>query len=159
MTDLATLDHHFKHMPPVAAMQIRTSAFEGGVLSLSAPLAANVNDKNCAFGGSMASLMTLAGWGWLMLKASEAGFEAEVYVADSDIRYLAPLYQDLNGQARLREDQDWPAILRCLAERKRARVAMLAEMRNDAGVAVATLEARFALKIAGGPSPARQHRS
>jgi thioesterase domain-containing protein len=158
MTDLAILDHHLKAMPPVAAMQIRACAFEGDVLTLGAPLAANVNDKNCAFGGSMASLLTLAGWGWLMLKLREAGIEAEVYVADSDIRYLAPLYNDLNGQARLREDQDWTAILRCLAERKRARVAMLAEMRNDAGVAVATLEARFALKIAGGPSPASQDR-
>jgi thioesterase domain-containing protein len=152
MTDLAALDHHFKNMPPVAAMQIRASGFAGGVLSLSAPLAANVNDKSCAFGGSMASLMTLAGWGWLTLKLREAGIEAEVYVADSDIRYLAPLYDDLNGQARLREDQDWPAILRCLAERRRARVAMLAEMRNDGGVPVATLEARFALKVTG-PAP------
>ncbi|MBP8098795.1 MAG: YiiD C-terminal domain-containing protein [Arenimonas sp.] len=157
MTDLAVLDHHLKAMPPVAAMQISARAFAGDVLTLGAPLAANVNDKNCAFGGSMASLMTLAGWGWLTLKLREAGIEAEVYVADSDIRYLAPLYDDLNGQARLREDQDWPAILRCLAERKRARVAMFAEMRNDAGVPVATLEARFALKIAG-PSPAKEDR-
>lgn len=157
MTDLATLNHHFKNMPPVAAMQIRASGFEGDVLSLSAPLVANVNDKNCAFGGSMASLMTLAAWGWLMLRLREAGIEAEVYVADSDIRYLAPLYDDLSGQARLREDQDWPAIMRCLAERKRARVAMLAEMRNDAGIPVATLDARFALKIVG-PSPATEAR-
>lgn len=157
MTDLATLNHHFKNMPPVAAMQIRASGFEGDVLSLSAPLVANVNDKNCAFGGSMASLMTLAAWGWLMLRLREAGIEAEVYVADSDIRYLAPLYDDLSGQARLREDQDWPAIMRCLAERKRARVAMLAEMRNDAGIPVATLDARFALKIVD-PSPATEAR-
>ena len=26
MTDLATLNHHFENMPPVAAMQIRASA-------------------------------------------------------------------------------------------------------------------------------------
>ena len=157
MTDLAVLNKQLANMPPVAAMQIRASGFEGDVLSLSAPLAANVNDKNCAFGGSMASLMTLAGWGWLMLKLRDAGLEAEVYVADSDIRYLAPLYQDLNGQARLRADQDWAAILRCLAERKRARVAMQVEMRNDAGVSVATLEARFALKLVD-PAAANQDR-
>lgn len=158
MTDLAPLNHHLGNMPPVAAMQIRAARFEGDVLSLAAPLAANVNDKNCAFGGSMASLMTLAGWGWLTLKLHEAGMEAEVYVADSDIRYLAPLYDDLSGQARLRADQDWSVILRCLAERKRARVAMLAEMRNDAGIPVATMEARFALKIVG-PAAANEDRS
>ena len=148
MTHLATLDKLFTGMPPVAAMQIRASEFDGEVLRLTAPLAANVNDKSCAFGGSLASLMTLAGWGWLTLNLRQAGVEAEVYVADSNIRYLAPLYDDLNGEARLRGDQDWAAILRCLAERKRARVAMLADVRNAAGVAVATLEARFALKTA-----------
>jgi thioesterase domain-containing protein len=92
--------------------------------------------------------MTLAGWGWLMLKLREAGVEAEVYVADSQIRYLAPLYDDLQGAAWLDADQDWPAILRCLAERKRARVAMVAEVRDAAGLEVATLRARFALKQA-----------
>lgn len=152
MTHLATLDRLFADMPPVAAMQIRAADFDGTVLHLSAPLSANVNDKSCAFGGSLASLMTLAGWGWLMLSLREAGVEAEVYVADSSIRYLAPLYDDLSGLARLREDQDWPAVLRCLAERKRARVTMLADVRNAAGVAVSTLEARFALKqVLAGP--------
>lgn len=154
MSQLATLDRLFTDMPPVAAMKIRAAQFDGDSLRLTAPLSANVNDKSCAFGGSLASLMTLAGWGWLMLNLREAGIEADVYVADSKIRYLAPLYDDLSGEARLREDQDWPAILRCLAERKRARVAMLANVRNAAGEPVALLEARFALKFANGePAP------
>ena len=146
MTSLAALDAWFTGMPPVAAMQIRALHFDGQVLRLRAPLSANVNDKACAFGGSLASLMTLCGWGWLMLSLREEGIEAEVYVADSTIRYLAPLYDDLEGEARLGQDQDWPAVLRCLAERRRARVSMQASMRDASGVAVATLEARFALK-------------
>ena len=148
MSPLATLDQLFNDMPPVSAMQIRAVGFDDEVLHLQAPLAANVNDKQCAFGGSLASLMTLAGWGWLMLKLREAGMEADVYVADSRIRYLAPLYDDLRGEARLADDQDWPAVLRCLGERKRARVSMRSSVRNARGEAVATLEARFALKRA-----------
>ena len=148
MSPLAALDQLFSDMPPVSAMQIRATAFDDEVLQLQAPLAANVNDKQCAFGGSLASLMTLAGWGWLMLKLREAGMEAEVYVADSSIRYLAPLYDDLRGDARLADGQDWPAVLRCLGERKRARVSMRSSVRNARGEAVATLEARFALKQA-----------
>jgi thioesterase domain-containing protein len=147
MTQPAILDALFANMPPVAAMQVHATDFDGQVLRLKAPLAANVNDKDCAFGGSLASLMTLAGWGWLMLKLGEADIQAEVYVADSSIRYLAPLYDDLRGEGRLRDDQDWVTILRCLIERKRARVAMLAEVRNADGIPIATMEARFALKL------------
>lgn len=146
MNDLATLDSLFDAMPPVAGMRIRAKSFDGTTLRLHAPLSANVNDKECAFGGSLASVMTLGGWGWLMLKLREADLEAEVYVADSNIRYLAPLYDDLHGSAHLADDQDWPSVLRCLVERRRARVTMQAEVRNDQGTPVATLEARFALK-------------
>ncbi len=146
MIELATLDRHFDGMPPVAAMHIRAIAFDADGLLLHAPLSANVNDKQCAFGGSLASVMTLAGWGWLMLSADRAGLTSEVYVADSSIRYLAPLYEDLRGRASLRPDQDWQAIIRTLAERRRASATMLAEVRTGAGVVAATLEARFALK-------------
>ena len=148
MQALAELDRLLAAMPPVAAMAIRAESFDGEELRLSAPLAANVNDKDCAFGGSLASLMTLAGWGWLMLKTAQAGQPAEVYVADSQIRYLSPLYADLQGVARLAEDEDWDATLRCLSERGRARVAMRAEVRSAGGAPVATLSARFALKRA-----------
>jgi len=148
MIELATLDRHFDGMPPVAAMHIRAIAFDGDGLLLHAPLGANVNDKQCAFGGSLASVMTLAGWGWLMLAADRAGLTSEVYVADSSIRYLAPLYEDLRARASLRPDQDWQAIIRTLGERRRASATMLAQVRTGAGVVAATLEARFALKRA-----------
>ena len=148
MQELAQLDRLFSAMPPVAAMAIRAEAFDGDVLRLGAPLAANVNDKDCAFGGSLASLMTLAGWGWLMLKCAEAGVVADVYVADSHLRYLAPVHADLEADAGLGEGEDWPAVLRCLAERGRARVHMQAQVAGADGAPAATLKARYALKRA-----------
>jgi len=148
MRELAQLDQLLSAMPPVAAMAIRCESFDGEELRLAAPLAANVNDKDCAFGGSLASVMTLAGWGWLMLQTAQAGRPAEVYVADSQIRYLAPLYGDLRAVARLAEGEDWEATLRCLADRGRARVAMRAQVLGEDGAPVATLAARFALKRA-----------
>ena len=51
---------HYLAMPPVAAMQPAIAHWQDGHLRLRAPLAANVNDKGCAFGGSLCSLMTLA---------------------------------------------------------------------------------------------------
>ena len=115
-------------------------------LRLVAPLAANVNDKACAFGGSLAGVMTLAGWGWLMLRAQAAGLPSEVYVADSQVRYLAPLFDDLVAEARLRGDQDWDAIVRTLGERRRASATMQCRVCTADGTVAATLEARFALK-------------
>ena len=146
------LDGWLAAMPPVAAMQIRTleGDTDATVLRLRAPLAANVNDKACAFGGSLASVMTLAGWGWLMLRLHAQGDAAGVYVADSQVRYLAPLYDDLLAEAWLADGQDWDGIARLFASRGRARATMSTRVLDASGVAVATMDARFALLRGGG---------
>src|SRR3546814_17074004 len=56
-------------MPPVRAMAVQVVSVTPDRVCLRAPLAANVNDKGCAFGGSIAGLMTLAGWGLLVTRA------------------------------------------------------------------------------------------
>ena len=144
MDPIQSLNAHYAAMPPVAAMQVRARGLDGDVLRLHAPLAANVNDKACAFGGSLAGVMTLAGWGLLTLKMESAGLPAEVYVADSHVRYLKPLYADLHGEARLEPDVDWDAFLRSFRERGRARAGVLATLRGPDGAVVAELSGRFA---------------
>ena len=140
----APLDAWFAAMPPVAAMGIRSAGHDGEVLRLVAPLDANVNDKACAFGGSLASIMTLAGWGLLTLRLGDAGIDSDVYVADSQVRYLRPLFTDLEAEARLADDVDWDGVLRAWRERGRARASIVSRVLGPDGAAVAELAARFA---------------
>jgi len=144
MKGLDALNAHLLAMPPVAAMQVKAVFHGDDMLALSAPLSANVNDKGCAFGGSMAGIMTLAGWGLLTLKLEAEGLSAEVYVADSHVRYLKPLYADIDAQARLEPDVDWAAFVRSLRERGRARAGIVATLRDPGGAVVAELSGRFA---------------
>lgn len=144
MKGLDALNAHYLAMPPVAAMQVKAVFHGDDVLALTAPLSANVNDKGCAFGGSMAGIMTLAAWGLLTLKLEAEGLPCEVYVADSHVRYLKPLYADLEAQARFGPDVDWTAFLRSLRARGRARAAMLATLHDPEGNVVAELSGRFA---------------
>jgi thioesterase domain-containing protein len=62
--------------------------------------------------------------------------EADVFVADSQIRYLAPLFADLDVQAELAADAAWPSFIATLRERGRARIGLVARaMLPDGGVA------------------------
>ncbi|WP_147653547.1 YiiD C-terminal domain-containing protein [Vulcaniibacterium gelatinicum] len=146
MTDqslLRALDAHYRSMPPVAALGLSIAGYDGRHLRLRAPLAANVNDKGCAFGGSLASLMTLAAWGLVSLRLGEAGLAAEVYVADSQLRYLKPLYADLEAEAELAPDEDWDVFLATFRSRGRARAQLLARVRLPDGAAACTFEGRY----------------
>ena len=130
-------------MPPVAALQVEVAGFDGERLQLRAPLAANVNDKGNAFGGSLVSLMTLAGWGLVSLQLQLRGIVAEVYVADSQVRYRAPLHADLAAQAWLAAGESWDAFFAMLAQRGRARLQLEAGVPLAAGGVATEMSARF----------------
>ncbi|MDB6163805.1 MAG: thioesterase, putative domain protein [Xanthomonadaceae bacterium] len=140
---LASLATHYQAMPPVAALQLRIDGYDGECLQLHAPLSANVNDKGCAFGGSLASLMTLAGWGLVSLKATQAGRHADVFIADTQLRYRRPLYADLQAGARLAEGASWETFLTRLLERGRASVRIAAWVALPDGTVAAECIGRF----------------
>lgn len=135
-------------MPLADAMDIRIRRYTGDELEMTAPLAPNVNDKGCAFGGSLASLMTLAGWGLvrLALDARAGRVRAapyDIYVQDSAIRYLAPVWQDFHALARLADASALPAFFDALDARGKARLRVHCSVPLADGSEAATLDAQF----------------
>jgi thioesterase domain-containing protein len=147
---LYQLERQLHAMPPVRALALRIVGYDGDTLALTAPLEHNVNDKGSAFGGSLASLLTLAAWGLTTLKLDEAGLRGEVYVQDSQLRYLKPLYDELRIEARAAPEQDWRAFTTAFRTRGRARAQLAALVRDAQGNVVTTFEGRYvALRAPG----------
>lgn len=140
---LELLRLQFQTMPPVMALQITVQGLDAGRLRLRAPLQANLNDKANAFGGSLASLMTLASWGWLSLHLGLSGHAADVYVADSQLSYLQPVYEDLQASAAPEPEADWEGFLDVLSKRGKARIQMQAQVELGTGQAAAIFSGRF----------------
>ena len=140
---LESLRDYTRKLPPLAAIQARVAAYDGHRLRMTAPLAPNVNDKGSAFGGSMTSLMTFAGWGLVTLQLQQAGMRADVFVADSTVRYLKPLYAELRAEAVLAPEQSWELFLATLVQRGRARIHLQARMIGTEGEVMADLAGRY----------------
>ena len=111
--------------------------------ALTSSLAANVNDKGNAFGGSLASVLTLSGWALVSLRLRLAGHDAEVYVADSNLRYLAPVYEDLHAHAEAAEATGWDAFLNTFRQRRKARISIIATQPGVDGKPAAEFSGRF----------------
>ena len=139
-------DELLAEIPLARAMQLRVSAYTGDAFVLAAPLAPNVNDKGCAFGGSLASAMTLAGWGLIALKLKSLARDCDIYVQDSTIRYLAPIWSDFETQAMLVEGETWDAFVSALDARGKARTAVRCRVTLADGTEAVTLDARFVAK-------------
>ncbi|MBA8887688.1 thioesterase domain-containing protein [Dokdonella fugitiva] len=140
---LATLRAEIDRIPLTRAMGLAVEGFDGDALTLAAPLAPNVNDKGCAFGGSLASLMTLAGWGLLELALEARALHADIYVQDSSIRYIAPVWHDFRAIAAAAPGESLDAFAAALAERGKARLRVHCRVPLPDGGDAATLDARF----------------
>lgn len=149
-TDLpARIEHLLRAMPPVAALQPSLAALDDACCELHAPLAANINDKGCAFGGSLVSLMTLAGWGLVTAWLERRGIKAEVYVADSQVKYRAPLFDDLDARATFAEAVDADAVLPGLAQGRHVSFQVQAEVRCSDGRVATRMESRYVAVLPG----------
>ncbi|WP_350016121.1 YiiD C-terminal domain-containing protein [Rhodanobacter sp. IGA1.0] len=133
-------------IPLAHAMGLELADCDEHSLTLRAPLAPNVNDKGCAFGGSLVSVMTLSGWALVELALRKRGTDCDVFVAESSVRYLAPLWDDFHSQARLAEDADWATFFSTLDNRGRARIAVDCVVPGENGEPACALNARFVAK-------------
>ena len=134
-------------IPLARAMQLHLDRYDGDCLRLVAPLAPNINDKGCAFGGSLSSLMTLGGWGLIALKLESLGRNCDIYVQDSTIRYLAPVWTDIVAEARLADGESWDAFIAALDSRARARLRVICRVPLADGSDASSFEARFVAMV------------
>ena len=140
----ADLEREILHdIPLTRAMELRIAAADGESVTLTAPLSPNINDKGCAFGGSLASALTLAGWSLLVLRLRAVQVSADVYVQDSQIKYFAPVWEDFRATARLMDGESWQEFFDTLNSRGKGRLRVIASVAAADGSAATTLEARF----------------
>lgn len=120
-------DYMRRTIPLVTHMQVRVAAYEAAGLTLSAPLAPNINHERTAFGGSLASLATLACWGWLwLLLEDEPGMH--LVVNEAHVRYLRPVTGMLSARCVAPAAVEQGKFLEMLTRRGKARLELKAEM-------------------------------
>jgi thioesterase domain-containing protein len=136
-------------IPLARAMDVRIASYDGVRVVLTAPLGPNINDKGCAFGGSLASVMTLACWTLVELALRERGYDCDVFVGESTVRYLAPIWDDLRAEATLSPTSSWRTFFATLKARGKARAEIECVMPGEGSKPYASLIARFVAKRRG----------
>ncbi len=131
------LEETFRSKIPITkAMGIRVLRYDGASLELGAPLEPNVNDKGTAFGGSLFSLLVLAGWGLIHLRLREEGIPGDVMIHESSVTYSSPVTDDWQVRCELPEPAEYARFLESLRTRGRARLALESQIMAGSRVAV-----------------------
>ncbi len=132
-----------REIPLGGAMGVTVQRLDGSGIVLAAPLDANINDKGTAFGGSLVSLMILAGWSLLRLQLEYSGTRADLVIARADTRFLAPVDGPMEARCEWAPEAQKARFDRRLAERGRAGLDLHPTLWQDNTLA-AELQARYA---------------
>ncbi|MFT5757987.1 MAG: thioesterase domain-containing protein [Alteromonadaceae bacterium] len=78
-------------IPASKAMGIDITHFDGNSFVATCDLIFNKNLHNTMFAGSIYTLATLTGWGWVHMQLVEKQQQGSIVLADANIRYHSPL--------------------------------------------------------------------
>ncbi|MBL8251878.1 MAG: YiiD C-terminal domain-containing protein [Candidatus Competibacter sp.] len=114
-------DYLNRHVPLVRAMQARLERCDEAGLSMTAPLAPNINDKGIAFGGSLAAIASLTGWALTYITLREHGEAAEIVIVESALKFLRPVRGEIVTECARPEPAAAARFIDRLRQRGKAR--------------------------------------
>jgi thioesterase domain-containing protein len=132
MTDAVTQDleaYLHAHIPLSAAMQVAVVSATPDAVTLSAPLAPNINHRSTAFGGSVSTLAILSAWSLVNLRLRAEGLHTRLVIQSNRMDYDAPIESDFTATATLADEAAWPLFLKMLARKGRARIVVTSVVR------------------------------
>ena len=125
----ATLEQYLhEHIPITAAMGVRVEVASAERVLLSSPLEPNLNHQGTGFGGSIASLATLAGWSWLWVIFREKGLTPKLVVRKSTVEYVAPVTDSFSAELRPPSDASIRDFWNSFNRRSSARIDLKVEV-------------------------------
>lgn len=116
---------------------------------LEAPLEPNTNHRSTAFGGSVSTLATLAGWALIHRRLREAGNPAQVVIQSGATEYLHPVHTGFRATCSGVDEGEWRRLVRTLDRSGMGRARVHVEVEAD-GEVVARFEGAYvALRPSG----------
>jgi thioesterase domain-containing protein len=104
--DVAALQQEIHAGIPLSqAMGFEITDLDGHAISVTAPLAPNVNVHSTGFAGSLYAVGILTGWGMVRHLIRRRGLTAELVVAEAGIRYRAPVRGDITCRCAVPKGQ------------------------------------------------------
>ncbi len=110
-----------RNIPVSATMDYRILSLSLSTIKVEAALAPNVNIHSTAFAGSIYSIGVLSAWALVQNLIDENGMQAELVIANAEIRYSKPVQGNIRCVCTLKNKQQ-QEFMSNLKKRKKARI-------------------------------------
>lgn len=143
-------DYLYQKIPISRAMGLKVIRAERAGVTLAAPLDPNVNHRDTAFGGSIASAAILACWSlvWVRLRKDAPGHR--IVIHRSEVEYQAPVHGDFLAAAEAPSEARWDRFVEMLLRKGRARIHLDAVVSTPEGELCAVFHGHYVALAPGG---------
>ncbi len=117
-----------EQIPVTKFMGIRLVSYSPEGIRFKAPLAPNINHRDSAFGGSIATLGILAGWALIHLKLMEVGLNCQLVIKKSAIDFIEPIRGEFESVCKAPNIEDWEKFHKNLKQYRMARLELVSEL-------------------------------
>ncbi|MGD1908519.1 MAG: thioesterase domain-containing protein [Leptolyngbyaceae cyanobacterium] len=150
LIDCAEIEQYLhEHIPMSQAMAVAVEAIAETGVTLSAPLAPNINHRHTAFGGSISTLAILSAWTAVHVGLLREQIPCRIVIQRNSVDYLGPIEGDFQARCLPPTPQAWGKFLRAIARHGKGRINLVAEVTAGGEVAGRFQGDYVALKIAG----------
>ena len=126
----------YRQIPILSAMGMQVVEYDGHKLSLSFPLAPNVNDKGTGFAGSLNAATTYCAWALVHLLLEQKGMPFNLAVVSSETEYRKPVTQDFIAESSLPSKDQVQLFLEKLRTKGKASLALESRIMQGEEVAL-----------------------
>lgn len=113
-----------QHIPLSRAMGVAVVTATPDGVTLSAPLAPNINHRETVFGGSASAVALLAAWSLLYVRLQHEGIASRVVVQRNTVSYERPITADFTATAAIGNGSTWQSFTHMLKRKGRARITV-----------------------------------
>lgn len=117
----------YKNIPVTESMQMSVAQLSDKSVTLKAPLPANINHHQTAFGGSIYSLAVLSCWVLVHHTVRSLNHEVDyIVIQNGNMEYLSPVTDDFFATCKWEDSLN--TFLKTLEKKKRARLSLNSEV-------------------------------
>ena len=113
-----------EHIPMSKAMCVEVDTVASDRVTLSAPIAPNINHRETVFGGSASALAILSGWALVHCRLAAEGHRSRLVIQRNSMSYDRPIVTDFRARATIESDFRWQRFVRLLTRRGKARLTV-----------------------------------
>jgi thioesterase domain-containing protein len=124
------------HIPLTRHLEVTVIEVNQDRVVLSAPLVPNINHRDTAFGGSLASVAILAGWSWLHARLTALGKGQRLVVSESTATFSQPVDENFLAVCEAPADAEFQRFQQTLERKGKARLLLQSHVLSREVVAV-----------------------